>query len=197
MLAGVANYLIRITANKMGLTPIYKNIERFMLHHKIVKVIKESKFLKYVAKQRFIRDQRKFWLFTNFFTTRLWFNFQRHGLKYVVKKKLTRRITPQFVKSCLFCWKTIKYFKTIDEKIEGFVPYFESVQRYLQKKADYISLWILGRYKNETERFKRFTQEKRIHLIYQYADILESLVQEKGQMRILMNDKYDDPDKED
>ncbi|MBQ4208937.1 hypothetical protein II654_00620 [bacterium] len=60
MLAGVANYLIRITANKMGLTPIYKNIERFMLHHKIVKVIKESKFLNYVAKQRFIRDQRKF-----------------------------------------------------------------------------------------------------------------------------------------
>ena len=189
MLAGIANYLFQITLNKMGLTPIYKTINRFMLHSNIVKRIKNHEYLSFVAKQRFIKHQRKFFLMTNFFTTRLYYNFKEYGLKYVVKKRVKRMMLPQLVRSSLFCWKTIKYFQRIGEKVDGYAAILPNIYHHLEKRADYVIAWILGRYKNETERLKLYREGR---WIYQYADILKALVEERGTMKILMTDKYDD-----
>lgn len=195
MLAGIANYLLKISVNKLGLTPFYKNVSRFILHSKIIKGIKTHKFLNDVAKQRFMKNQRKFYLFTNFFITRLYYNFKHFGLKRIVKQRLRRKILPQQIRSAIFCWKTIKYFKTIGEKADGYVALLEDIYQHLESRADYCALWVMGRYVNETERLKEYKKGK---WVYQYADILESLMVEKAQMKILLSnsDKYYEDEEE-
>lgn len=189
MLAPIANLLFKFTTHKMGLTPIYKPISRFMLHSKIVRGIKANKFLSFVAKQRFIKDQRKFLFFMNFRYTRLFYNIKHVGFKKMLWRSMKRRLLPQFVKNTIFSYKTIKYFRRMGEKVDGYLEVLEGIYHYLEKRADYIGLWILGRYKNETERFRRYKEES---WIYKYSDILESLVEERGEIRILLTDKYDD-----
>ena len=59
MLAGIANYLLKITVNKLGLTPLYKNVSRFILHSKIIKGIKTHEFQRKWNQDKSVREFKR------------------------------------------------------------------------------------------------------------------------------------------
>ena len=102
MLAGVANYFVKILFSKLHLQGVYRGVSRFVLHSKIVKGLKTSKVLDNIAKINAIKEQRKFWFFSNFRYTRMFMYMKEYGVEPFFKRKLRKKFLPKEVRHMRF-----------------------------------------------------------------------------------------------
>ena len=137
MLAGVANYFVKILFSKLHLQGVYRGVSRFVLHSKIVKGLKTSKVLDNIAKINAIKEQRKFWFFSNFRYTRMFMYMKEYGVEPFFKRKLRKKFLPKEVRHMRFAWKTIRYFRPLGEKALRTIKHYEEMFMKAKLREDY------------------------------------------------------------